>query len=403
MEACERVDRTRMRMATALRFTRTLINEAEPAGLLNLHGRVKTQMQQLHNAAIRPEDVQVQLKFEWNPARFEEALDNCYGYFLANQQQQQQQQQLQLQLQNNHTNRSSSSNGSSGGIPSKPVSSLGLPTPSSTPCPPSPTHSSPMEPLVGQMGHGSSMGGFMMPNDLSHSVHVLNSMADITSNGAADLSAAMNLSSLANYNSINMSSMRNLEHHQQQQHQQRLHQHQLNNHVLHHPQHQLQQQQQHHHQQQQQQHHGVDSGLGSGSMTSIQEYNLQRLASLVGKSCATADEGPNPTSHHQHHHHQQQQQQQQQKQVQRHSNVAPSGNPSNAQMIAHRQSSPPFTLADLLSGDHGNMSSHALNNIQALAKLGSQSNPHLFLFCFVLFYIISLLFFLFYFKYYLQM
>ncbi|KAJ8682059.1 hypothetical protein QAD02_017851 [Eretmocerus hayati] len=68
-------------------------------------------------------------------------------------------------------------------------------------------------------------------------------------------------------------------------------------------------------------------------LTSIQEYNLQQLASLAEKVEITGETGV----------------------------VGPSSNPSPT---------PSFTLADLLSGDL-NSTSHAINNLQALAKLGN--------------------------------
>ena len=133
MEACERVDRVRDRIQTALRYTK-LLSEAETAGLLNVHSCIKAQMQLLHNAATRPidEGVHVLLKFEWNVSRFEDAINSSYGYVIRPSSSQ-------------HSGRGSSIVG----LTSKPVSSLGLPTPSSTPQPPSPTHSSPLEPPLG--------------------------------------------------------------------------------------------------------------------------------------------------------------------------------------------------------------------------------------------------------------
>jgi tripartite motif-containing protein 2/3 len=68
-------------------------------------------------------------------------------------------------------------------------------------------------------------------------------------------------------------------------------------------------------------------------LTSIQEYNLQQLASLAEKVEITGDAGV----------------------------VDPSSNPSPT---------PSFTLADLFAGDL-NSTSHAINNLQALAKLGN--------------------------------
>lgn len=288
MEACQRVDRTRDRIQTALRYTKMLLGEAEPAGLLHLSASIKAQMQLLHNAASRNDEVDVLLKFESNLSRFEDALNGSYGYFAQH----------------------GSSGVNSSGVPSKPVSSLGLPTPSSTPLPPSPTHSSPLEtqpPPSGNLsniGYGISSG--MLKNDLTHSV-LLSSMADMT-NAPPDLSSALSLSSFANSMSSSSSSpsMRALD---------------LNS-------------------------------LGSvGSMTSIQEYNLQQLASLAGKA-----ESQNPI--HQHHHLQQHQRQQA-------GLPPPRGTPS-----PHPTS--PFTLADLLAGDM-NVTSHAFTNLQALAKLGSHS------------------------------
>ncbi|XP_046639554.1 brain tumor protein-like isoform X2 [Daphnia pulicaria] len=221
MEACQRVDRTRDRIQTALRYTKVLLSEAEPAGLLHLSASIKAQMQLLHNAASRTDEVDVLLKFESNPSRFEEALNGSYGYFVQR----------------------GSSGVSSSGVPSKPVSSLGLPTPSSTPLPPSPTHSSPLESQPPQSGSLSNIGyglsSGMLKNDLTHSV-LLSSMADMT-NAPPDLSAALSLSSFTNSmtSSSSSPSMRALD---------------LNS-------------------------------LGSvGSMTSIQEYNLQQLASLAGKA-----------------------------------------------------------------------------------------------------------------------
>lgn len=75
-------------------------------------------------------------------------------------------------------------------------------------------------------------------------------------------------------------------------------------------------------------------------LTSIQEYNLQQLASLAEKEAASSPVvGVSP------------------------SHPAPSSNPSPT---------PSFTLADLFSGDISS-TSNALNNLQALAKLGSVS------------------------------
>lgn len=85
-------------------------------------------------------------------------------------------------------------------------------------------------------------------------------------------------------------------------------------------------------------------------LTSIQEYNLQQLASLAEKAereqqavaAVMSQSPPLPP--------------------QSVAATTPSSNPSPT---------PPFTLADLFSGDH------AINNLQALAKLGSASlnNP----------------------------
>lgn len=68
-------------------------------------------------------------------------------------------------------------------------------------------------------------------------------------------------------------------------------------------------------------------------LTSIQEYNLQQLASLAEKVEMVGDTNV----------------------------VGPSSNPSPT---------PPFTLADLFAGDLSS-TSHAINNLQALAKLGN--------------------------------
>lgn len=68
-------------------------------------------------------------------------------------------------------------------------------------------------------------------------------------------------------------------------------------------------------------------------LTSIQEYNLQQLASLAEKVDMVGDTGV----------------------------VGPSSNPSPT---------PSFTLADLFAGDLSS-TSHAINNLQALAKLGN--------------------------------
>lgn len=69
-------------------------------------------------------------------------------------------------------------------------------------------------------------------------------------------------------------------------------------------------------------------------LTSIQEYNLQQLASLAEKVELVNDSNV----------------------------VGPSSNPSPT---------PSFTLADLFGGDLSS-TSHAINNLQALAKLGNQ-------------------------------
>lgn len=68
-------------------------------------------------------------------------------------------------------------------------------------------------------------------------------------------------------------------------------------------------------------------------LTSIQEYNLQQLASLAEKVEMMSDTTV----------------------------VGPSSNPSPT---------PSFTLTDLFSGDL-NSTNHAINNLQALAKLGN--------------------------------
>lgn len=68
-------------------------------------------------------------------------------------------------------------------------------------------------------------------------------------------------------------------------------------------------------------------------LTSIQEYNLQQLASLAEKVEMVGDTGV----------------------------VGPSSNPSPT---------PSFTLADLFTGDISS-TNHAINNLQALAKLGN--------------------------------
>ena len=307
MEACERVDRTRDRIQTALRYTKMLLNEAEPSGLLHLSSSVKAQVQLLHNTASRTDDVDVLLKFDSNAARFEEALNASYGYFVQK----------------------GGSGGSSGGIPSKPVSSLGLPTPSSTPQPPSPTHSSPLEGhsgplqqrgsnsnLSNSMGYGLSSG--MLKSDLTHS-GMMPSMMDMA-NAPPELSEALRLASFNNSmssSSVSPATMRNMD---------------LNT-------------------------------LGSvGSMTSIQEYNLQQLASLVGKV-----ECQNSIQQQRHMHQQHLQLQRQQAGL-----PPPRGTPS-----PHPTS--PFTLADLLTGDL-NVSSHAFTNLQALAKLGSHSKHNFTIF-----------------------
>jgi len=103
-----------------------VLTDVEPSGLLALHGAIKAQMSALHGAAAATrgaaDDVHVLLKFESSAQRFEDALDASFGYVVQ----------------------------APAGVvgvapPSKAVSSLGLPTPSSTPQPPSPTHSSPLE------------------------------------------------------------------------------------------------------------------------------------------------------------------------------------------------------------------------------------------------------------------
>lgn len=68
-------------------------------------------------------------------------------------------------------------------------------------------------------------------------------------------------------------------------------------------------------------------------LTSIQEYNLQQLASLAEKVEIVSDTGV----------------------------IGPSSNPSPT---------PSFALADLFAGDL-NSTNHAINNLQALAKLGN--------------------------------
>lgn len=298
MEAMERVDRTRDRIQTAVRYAKLLLSEAEPTGLLQLAGSVKTQMQLLHGTATRGpgEDLDVLLKFETSPVRFEEALNASYGYFVQQ--------------------RSGSGGGSSSSGPSsKPVSSLGLPTPSSTPQPPSPTHSSPLEGPGphGTHGGGPLMGGYHAP--------MMKSGADLT-HLPPNLSPAL----------------------QQQQ------------------------------QQQSQPQRAMDLNSMAGhhlNMTSIQEYNLQQLASLAGK----AECQPN------HHHHQPQhqstasmlQQMQEQQQLRLHLQQQQlqrqRGTPSPHSVSAAAAAPSPFMLADLLSGDMNNM--QALSNLQALAKLGS--------------------------------
>ncbi|XP_066998837.2 B-box type zinc finger protein ncl-1 [Anabrus simplex] len=75
-------------------------------------------------------------------------------------------------------------------------------------------------------------------------------------------------------------------------------------------------------------------------LTSIQEYNLQQLASLAEKEAVGSPVVGVPPSH-----------------------PSPSSNPSPT---------PSFTLADLFSGDPSS-ASNAINNLQALAKLGSVS------------------------------
>lgn len=285
MEACERVDRTRDRIQTALRYSKNLLNEAEPIGLLHVANAVKSQMQLLHTTASRADDVDVLLKFESNPARFEEALNHSYGYFVQ---------------------RGGSGCSGSIGAPSKPVSSLGLPTPSSTPQPPSPTHSSPLEnqPPQSSLGYGLSS---VLKNDLNQTV-LMPSMAEMA-NSSPDLSSTLNLSSYPNSMPTTTGSLRAID---------------LNH-------------------------------LGSvGSMTSIQEYNLQQLASLAGKAeCQNPIQSTHSLQH----------QQQQQSRQSTASLLASRGTPS-----PHPTS--PFTLADFLAGDV-NATSHALTNLQALAKLGS--------------------------------
>ena len=275
MEACERVDRTRDRIHTALRYTKLLLNEADPAGLVQLHGCIRTQMHLLHNTALQTDQVDVMLKFETNPSRFEEALNSSYGYFV---------------------NRCRSGSGGSGSVPSKAVSSLGLPTPSSTPLPPSPTHSSPLEgPPLSYPSHPSSI----LKNDLSHSVLMSSMTPSLADMGSVSADAStMSVSTMPAFGSMATMPF-------------------------------------------------------PASMTSIQEYNLQQLASLVGKSECQSTIGQQ-----QQHHHQQQQQQP----------PAVRATPS-----PHAATTSPFTLADLLTGDM-NVTSHAFTNLQALAKLGSNSN-----------------------------
>jgi len=263
MESCERVDRTRERIQTAMRYTSMLLAEADPIGMLQLQSCIKAQMHLLHNTASRADETDLILKIESSPLRFEEAVNASY-YFV-----------------------NGCSGSSSSGNASKPVSSLGLPTPSSTPLPPSPTHSSPLEGAPMSFAHASSV----LKNDLSHSV-LLSSMTDVSNVPPRDVST-LNLSSLPSFNS--MSSLRTLD---------------------------------------------LNSALGSvGSMTSIQEYNLQQLASLAGKS-ESGSGGAAQTS------------------------LPPPATPS-----PHPTS--PFTLADLLTGD---INVNALNNLQALAQLGSHSS-----------------------------
>ena len=298
MEAMERVDRTRDRIQTAVRYAKLLLSEAEPTGLLQLSASVKTQMQLLHGSATRGpgDDLDVLLKFETNPLRFEEALNASYGYFVQQR---------------------SGSGGSSSGPSSKPVSSLGLPTPSSTPQPPSPTHSSPLE-GSGPHHHSSNSGGSMMS---SYHAAMMKSGADLT-HLPPNISPSL---------------------------------------------------------QQQRANVDLNSMAGHLNMTSIQEYNLQQLANLAGKQSDHHHHHQQQQHHHHHHHnstssllqqqllqeqqHQQQQlrlhlERQQQMQRQR---ATPSPHSAAAQS--------PFMLADLLSGDMNNM--QALSNLQALAKLGS--------------------------------
>ena len=215
MEACERVDRVRDRIQTVLHYTKQVLSEAETAVLLNVHSCIKAQMQLLHNAATRPidESVHVLLKFESNVSRFEDAINSSYGYVIRPSSSQ-------------HSGGGSSSS-SIVGITSKPVSSLGLPTPASTPQPPSPTHSSPLEP---------PLGGYTNLNAAAPPVPCGTMKNDLSSSTSSN-------------NLIMQSSME-----QTMQHHGRNVGGQMNS--------------------------AVNSHLTSG-MTSIQEYNLQRLASLA--------------------------------------------------------------------------------------------------------------------------
>lgn len=77
----------------------------------------------------------------------------------------------------------------------------------------------------------------------------------------------------------------------------------------------------------------IPSGPTIHGLTSIQEYNLQQLASLAEKVDISGDPGI----------------------------VGPSSNPSPT---------PSFTLADLFGSDLSS-ANHAINNLQALAKLGN--------------------------------
>lgn len=343
MEAMERVDRTRDRIHTAVRYTKLLLSEAEPSGLLSVAGTVRQQMQLLHGMASRtaslPDELDASdaLKFEPTPARFEEALLTAYGYFVQ------------------PRSGSGGGGGGSSGPSSKPVSSLGLPTPSSTPQPPSPTHSSPLEGAhTGVVGHshGSSAGPggpgssmlssfgshhLMKGNDLTHSV-LLGGMG----NGPPPR------------DHLSPSSM----------------------------------------QQQQAQQHSrptpADLNAMSG-MTSIQEYNLQQLASLAGK--VECQPGLNLNHHpstsslllqqqlmqqeqQQHQQLRQHLQQQQMQQLQRHQQQQQQQRGTPSPHTAAPVS--PFMLADLLSGDMNNM--QALSNLQALAKLGSHGKSTRFIF-----------------------